>query len=112
MANELGESTKDFQDYLGEPIEQNFIFANIDYTIIYAALSSLQSKRSAVLDKISTKLLKDIIDCIIDPIVYLFNLSFKTGFVPQQMKCARVIPIYKLDNYDTEEASQFTNYRP
>ena len=28
------------------------------------------------------------------------------------MKYARVIPIYKLDNYDTEEASQITNYRP
>ena len=42
----------------------------------------------------------------------MFNLSFKTGFVQQQMKCARVIPIYKLDNYNTEEASQFTNYRP
>ena len=64
------------------------------------------------MDKISTKMLKDIIDCIIDPIVYLINSSFKTGYVPPQMKCARVIPIYKLDNFDTDEASQFTNYRP
>jgi hypothetical protein len=112
LANELGESTKDFTDYLDDPIEQNFIFANIDSSIIYAALSSLKSKKSAGLDKISTKMLKDIIDCIIDPVVYLFNLSFKTGYVPAQMKCARVIPIYKLDNYDPEEACQFTNYRP
>ena len=44
--------------------------------------------------------------------MHLFNLSFKTGFVPPQMKCAKVIPIYKLDNYDLDEASQFTNYRP
>ena len=110
LANELGESTKDFKDYLDDPIEQNFIFANIDSSIIYAALSSLQGKKSAGLDKISTKMLKDIIDCIIDPVVYLFNLSFKTGFVPPQMKCAKVIPIYKLDSYDLDEASQFTNY--
>jgi len=112
LANELGEGTKDFTDYLDDPIDQNFIFANIDSSIVYAALSSLQSKKSSGLDKISTKMLKDIIDCIIDPVVYLFNLSFKTGFVPAQMKCARVIPIYKLDSYDPEEASQFTNYRP
>ena len=28
------------------------------------------------------------------------------------MKCARVIPIYKLDSFDLEFTSQFTNYRP
>ena len=112
LANELGESSKDFTEFLDDPIEQNFIFANIDPSIIYAALSALQGKKSAGLDKISTSMLKNIIDCIIDPVVYLFNLSFKTGFVPTQMKCARVIPIYKLDSFDLEEASQFTNYRP
>ena len=39
-------------------------------------------------------------------------LAFKTGFVPTQMKCARVMLIYKLDSFDLEEASQFTNYCP
>ena len=45
LANELGESNKDFKNYLEDPIEQNFIFANIDSSIIHAALSSLQSKK-------------------------------------------------------------------
>ena len=44
---------------------------------------------------------------IIQPIIHLFNLSFKTGYVPDSYKCAKVIPIYK-----SQEMDKFTNYRP
>jgi retron-type reverse transcriptase len=44
---------------------------------------------------------------IIIPVVYLFNLSIRTGYVPASYKCARVIPIFK-----SGLRNQFTNYRP
>jgi len=37
----------------------------------------------------------------------LFNLSFKTGYIPSDYKCAKIIPIFK-----TEEKDKFNNYRP
>ena len=37
----------------------------------------------------------------------IFNYSFKTGVVPEQLKIAKVIPIYKKDN-----AEVLSNYRP
>ena len=36
----------------------------------------------------------------------IFNCSFKTGVVPEQLKIAKVIPIYKKD-----DAEVLSNYR-
>ena len=41
------------------------------------------------------------------PICYLFNLSFKTGFIPTILKTAKIVPIFKAG-----ETDNFTNYRP
>ena len=64
-------------------------------------------KNSSGIDKISTKLLKDIMLQILDPILYLFNLSLTTGFIPDNYKYAKVIPIYKLKTYKIEETTTF-----
>ena len=107
LASEIPAASKDFTEYLSNPIEHNFIFANVTVDSILETLSLLKSKTSYGRDNISTKLLKEIMPNIIYPIIYLFNLSLKTGFIPQNYKCAKIIPIYKsgLNN-------DFTNYRP
>ena len=49
--------------------------------------------------------LKNVIDSIVKPLLHIFNLSFKQGIVPAQLKIAKIIPIFKsgdplsLDNY-------------
>ena len=42
----------------------------------------------------SVKFNKDIIQ---KPLMHIRNLSFYTGIVPEQIKIARVVPIYKHD---------------
>ena len=44
--------------------------------------------------------------CIDYPIAHLFNLSFKTGYIPSEYNCAKIIPIFKAD-----EKGKFNNYR-
>jgi len=58
-------------------------------------------------DNISTKILKEISDNIMLPLIYIFNLSFMTGIVPDLLKVAKVIPIYKKG-----EKHLPGNYRP
>jgi len=58
-------------------------------------------------DEISTKLLKQTINNIIDKIIHIVNRSFSTGIVPDQMKIAKVIPIFK-----SSDPSSIKNYRP
>jgi len=44
---------------------------------------------------------------IIDPLSYIFNLSLSTGKVPNKMKLAKVIPVFKKGQTDL-----VSNYRP
>lgn len=107
LANEIPHCEKHFQDYMGEPTDQLFVFQNITEDLIYQTLSKLQPKKSSSHDNISTKLLIEIMPCIIFPIIHLFNLSLKTGYIPNDYKRAKVIPIFKAG-----ETNRFDNYRP
>ena len=58
-------------------------------------------------DSISMNVIKDSTDKIIFPITGIINLSITSGIVPNQLKIARVIPLFKSGEQDI-----FTNYRP
>ena len=98
------ETNVTFVTYLNAFINETFVFANITPEIILDTVTILKPKNSSGKDNISTKLLKEIIDCIDYPIAHLFNLSFKTGYIPSGYK---MIPIFKADEKD-----KFNNYRP
>jgi hypothetical protein len=52
-------------------------------------------------------LLKKIIVNISSPLIHIFNCSLITGIVPEKMKVAKVIPIFKSGN-----VNDINNYRP
>jgi len=58
-------------------------------------------------DNISSKILKEISDSIVLPLTYLFNHSFNTGNVPDLLKIAKVVLMYKKG-----EKHFLGNYRP
>ena len=58
-------------------------------------------------DYISSKLLKVILPLILTPLCHLFNLSFQTGYIPSQLKFAKIVPVFK-----SGDKNSFNNYRP
>ena len=58
-------------------------------------------------DNIKSDLIKTVVNEICYPLSILFNLSLSSGTVPDDMKVAKVVPIYKKDS-----PQQFGNYRP
>jgi hypothetical protein len=52
-------------------------------------------------DCLGPKFIKDIVSIIIEPLTYIYNLSFQTGIVPHELKRlyelkrATIIPIHK-----------------
>lgn len=56
---------------------------------------------------LSTNLVKQSIDNMLIPLTHIINQSLTTGIVPQSMKIARVMPIYK-----SGDKHNFGNYRP
>ena len=107
IAENIPNSESNFHSFLGEKNDTNFNFGIVTKKNLLYALNKLKSKKSCGEDNISIFLIKEVINEIIDPLVYLFNLSLKTGFIPQNYKIARVVPIFKAG-----ERNKFTNYRP
>lgn len=70
-------------------------------------VATFKGKYSTDYNDINMKLVKDIISYIVKPLTYIFNLSFQSRIFPDNMKIAKVIPIYK-----SGDRHNFTNYRP
>jgi hypothetical protein len=68
---------------------------------------SLTTKNSCGFDELSTSLIKPVIHLLLKPLTHIFNLSFRTGTVPQKLKIAKIVPIYK-----NGDRSLPINYRP
>ena len=56
---------------------------------------SFNSNKSSGADNIGPKVLKEICTEICCPLAHICNLSFVTGVVPDSLKLAKVIPVYK-----------------
>lgn len=74
---------------------------------VISVINKLKPKSSYGYDEISAKMIKDNSNSIAAPLTYIVNLSFKTGIFPDDLKRAKVIPIFKSKNNAT-----FENYRP
>ena len=71
------------------------------------AFYSLKSNKSPGYDNISYNVIKKCLGSLCEPLKYLFNLSIEKGVFPDDLKIARVTPIYK-----GEGSSDVSNYRP
>ncbi|XP_065642401.1 uncharacterized protein LOC136074031 [Hydra vulgaris] len=71
------------------------------------AISMLKTNKSAGLDEVNPDVVKAVSDNIEKPLFKIFNLSLKNGIFPDQLKLAKIIPIYK-----GGDDSIKSNYRP
>ena len=69
--------------------------------------ASFRAGTSAGFDQVTMDVVKQTIDSTIGPLTHIMNLPLSSGKVPEQMKVARVIPLFKLGIL-----TLFTNYRP
>ena len=81
-----------------DPVNQNEV---------HHIIKTFKNNKSPGADNIGPKILKEIAHEVIPPLTYIFNLSFSTGVVPDSLKLAKVIPIYKKG-----DKSEPGNYRP
>jgi len=67
----------------------------------------LKPKTSCGADGISSKLMIQTIDTIVNPLTHIINLSLESGIFPSNLKLAKVIPIFK-----SGDNLSLNNYRP
>ena len=67
----------------------------------------IKTSKASGFDDISTKVFKDAFRVLVPQLVYLFNLSFESGFFPDRWKMATIIPLHK-----GGDRTEVGNYRP
>ena len=93
-------------NYLNASIHSTFIFKTINNAVTQQNLSSLKPSNSCGHDNISSTALKSISNEISNCITLIKNQSILTGSFPDNLKLAKVVPIFKKD-----DISQIKNYR-
>ena len=96
-----------FDQFLNNPCTNDFTFRPISIETTVNVINKLASKNSRGHDGISTKLLKLITIEISETLTIIINQSLYCGIFPDNLKLAKVIPIFKKGNNQI-----FDNYRP
>ena len=103
----IGKASTDYSRYLGAKNVNSIFLIPTDETEILNIISKLSNKKSAGLDEISPNLLKSIAHIISKPLCHIANLMLSSGKFIDNLKHAKVVPIYKKN-----DPSQAGNYRP
>ena len=107
LASKITTSCDEFKQYLGKQIPCSMVCETVTRSEIINIIHAFKDSKSPGPDNIGPKLLKSTLSDVIDPLVYICNLSFSTGCVPDSFKIAKVIPVFKKG-----EKTNPSNYRP
>ena len=83
-----------------------FIFPITEEELI-DVVNKHKSKKSSDCNRSSMKMIKKVINLIRKPLTNIFNKSFNSGIFPEEMKIAKVIPVFK-----TGKKTILSNHRP
>ena len=84
----------------------SIVIPNITCHEVYQVICSLKNS-SAGWDDFPTFVLKKCSGSLLQPLTHLINCSLQTGIFPDELKLARVVPIFKAG-----DPAQVSNYRP
>ena len=107
LAGTIKHQGKDFDEYLGNSCSSTCFFKPTDESEILKIIKNLGSRKSPGHDLVKSDLVKVIASEIVYPLKLIFNKSLTDGIVPDALKIAKVVPIYK-----KESPEEFGNYRP
>ena len=106
LASFIPSSSKDFKDFLSSASTSLDEYLLQDEQL-NEAFNSLKTNKNPGFDDISPSIVKRCHENIFNPIKHVFSLSLKQGIFSENLKIARVSPIFKKD-----EKFLFNNYRP
>ena len=85
----------DFKEFCDKSIVHTMFINPVDATELLQLIKYLKNGKSPGPDEIGPALVKDVSAIICEPLVHIFNLSLSTGHVPDKLKVAKVIPVFK-----------------
>ena len=107
VANNIPRVNATFHQYLSRPVARSFQLSPTTAFEIEDEISKFIDSKAAGPSSIPTNLLKMLKTILSTPLANLFNCSFLSGVVPDKLKLACVIPVYKKGT-----KIDVSNYRP
>ena len=107
LASNIKNTGKNYYDYLPDMRSSSMYMKPIVELDIAKIIDKFNPNKSAGYDNTGNFIIKKVKTEILKPLTQIFNLSLSSGVVPEKLKVAKVIPIYKKD-----DSALFSNYRP
>lgn len=107
LASNISNIGKDYHDYLHNPLQSSMFMKPIVEIEVNKIIDKFNQNKSSGHDNIGNFIVKRVASEIVKPLTMIFNLSISTGVVPDNLKIAKVVPIYKKG-----DAELLSNYRP
>ena len=95
LASTIRHTGKDFSSYLRNSSDATCFFQPTNENEIQKIINKLGSRKSAGHDNIRADLIKCVASEIAKPLSIIFNASLSSGIFPDELKVAKVVPIYK-----------------
>ena len=100
-------TTNSYKTYIKDRIPNSFYLTPTTVEETPQEISKLDTNKAGGDDNLKPSLVKENKDILADKITFLIDLSFRNGDVPDKLKLAKVIPIFKKNNRHDPN-----NYRP
>ena len=99
--------SNEFKQYCDRPVKNSMFVQPVTASELLQLTVKLKNGKAPGFDQIGPSLVKEIFPVICEPLLHIFNLSLSMGIVPDQLKIAKIIPVYKKGDH-----SSACNYRP
>ena len=96
-----------FHGYMPKKNECNLFLSPVLEEDIITTVNACKSKTSCDHNNIDMVIVKQVINYIAKPLAHVCSKSFECGVFPDDMKVAKVVPLFK-----ARDRSLFSNYRP
>ena len=107
LAKKFDRDENDHRKYLNGNFPNSMFLSHIAPSEIEGIIANINPNKSSGIDEISPKVVHKIGPIISSPLCHIFNLTFTTGHIPEELKMSLISPVYKAD-----DKTKFTNYRP
>ena len=107
LAAQIPSTKSNVHDYLSTPLKDSMYLQPTDSEEVISVILSLKSHTSPGLDDIPTHVVISVAEQISYPLMIIINDTLTQGIFPDQLKHAKVIPVFK-----DSDKTLFSNYRP
>ena len=107
IESKIPKSKRTFSSFLGDANSKSIFLSPCDNRELLLIISQMKSSKACGPNSISTNLLIEFSELLVNPLVSIINMSLKEGIFPSLNKEATVCPIHKKN-----DKSDCGNYRP